>query len=393
MTMMKSDEGNNTSGQKQPYRPVVIVHGLMTGDVSTMEHLAARIAELHPGTKTYVIDRFCGLASLEPLWRQTRLLADDLLKICSLHPEGVHVIGYSQGGLIARGMIEEYGSEHNVRTFVSLSSPQGGQYGAECFTKMFPALTARTAYELFYTRLGQRALSVANYWYDPRHRDLYLKYSLYLAVIDNVKQQESSGLNLQQTEIDNGFKTMMGHMPTLVTSSTTTVVETNDDTQKIIGVRVAAAIAAVSAATVKISERHNDNNSDANSATTDVDTLLAIVSDDDNYCAENNNGNSNPNIKKLGLTRLQRLVLIGGPDDGVISPWQSSQFAILDSSGGLIPMRERQQNDVYSDNDPIGLHQLDMTDRLVEYTVPGVNHHEWHHNEKVLRECIIGWLD
>jgi len=49
--------------------------------------------QLHPGTKTYVIDRFCGLASLEPLWHQTKKLADDLLKICSLHPEGVHVIG------------------------------------------------------------------------------------------------------------------------------------------------------------------------------------------------------------------------------------------------------------------------------------------------------------
>lgn len=391
--MKKSDECNNTSGQKRPYRPVVIVHGLMTGDVSTMQHLAARIAELHPGTKTYVIDRFCGLASLEPLWRQTRKLADDLLKICSLHPEGVHVIGYSQGGLIARGMIEEYGTEHNVRTFVSLSSPQGGQYGAECFTKMFPALTARTAYELFYTRLGQQALSVANYWYDPRHRDLYLKYSVYLAVIDNIKQQESSGLHLQQTENDNGLKTMMGNMSTAVTSSTTTVAETNDDSQKIIEARVAAAIAAVSAATVNISESHNDNNSDARSETTDVDTLMAIVSAQDNYCADNDNGNSNPNIKKLGLTRLQRLVLIGGPDDGVISPWQSSQFAVLDGSGGLIPMRDRRQNDVYSDNDPIGLHQLDMTDRLVEYTVPGVCHHEWHHNEKVLRECIIGWLD
>jgi len=46
MTMKKSDECNNTSGQKRPYRPVVIVHGLMTGDVSTMQHLAARIAEV-----------------------------------------------------------------------------------------------------------------------------------------------------------------------------------------------------------------------------------------------------------------------------------------------------------------------------------------------------------
>lgn len=185
---------------------------------------------------------------------------------------------------------------------------------------MFPALTARTAYELFYTRLGQQALSVANFWYDPRHRDLYLKYSVYLAVIDNVKQQESSGLNLQQTENDNGLKKMMVNTST---RSTTTLAETNDDTQKIIEARVAAAISAVSAVTVKISESHNDNNSDANSVTTDVDTLMTIASAHDNYCAENDNDNSNPNIKKLGLTRLQRLVLIGGPDDGVISPWQS----------------------------------------------------------------------
>ncbi|XP_060847332.1 uncharacterized protein LOC132926925 [Rhopalosiphum padi] len=391
MTMSESNECNNTSTPKQPYRPVIIVHGLMTGDVSTMQHLAARIAELHPGTKTYVIDRFCGLASLEPLWRQTKKLADDLLKICSLHPEGVHVIGYSQGGLIARGMIEEYGTEHNVRTFVSLSSPQGGQYGAECFTKMFPALTARTAYELFYTRLGQRALSVANYWYDPRHRDLYLKYSAYLAVIDNVKQQKSSDFNLQQYN-DNDMKAMMVNTSTAVTGSTTNVAKTDDDSPKMVEARIATAIAAVSAATVKIAESHNDNNIDANNVTTDVNTIMAVVLAHDNDYAENSSS-SNPNTKKLGLTRLQRLVLIGGPDDGVISPWQSSQFAVLDSSGKLISMRERRQDDIYSDNDPIGLHQLDMTDRLVEYTVPGVNHHEWHHNEKVLRECIIGWLD
>lgn len=39
------------------------------------------------------------------------------------------ITGYSQGGLISRGMIEMYGAIHNVKTFVSLSSPQGGQFG------------------------------------------------------------------------------------------------------------------------------------------------------------------------------------------------------------------------------------------------------------------------
>jgi len=377
--MSNQNECIDSTPSKRPFRPVVIVHGLMTGDTSTMEHLAARIVELHPSTKMYVFNRFCGLASLEPLWRQVRKLAVDLLSVCSLHPEGVHVIGYSQGGLIARGMLETYGAEHNVKTFVSLSSPQGGQYGAECFTKLFPEMTARTAYEVFYTRLGQHALSVANYWYDPRHRDLYLKYSIYLAVIDNIKSQNKTLMNISATVINNTI--------TSETNNKTTVED-----------HVSVSIAAVTAAIGKVAEDHDDNKiNNANKITSDsIDSILAkvVTNDDDNdYREFDNNWLTNCNIRKLGLTRLQRFVLIGGPDDGVISPWQSSQFGVLDNTGALVPMRKRQQNDVYSDNDPIGLLQLDTTGRLVEYTVPGVSHHEWHCNERVLRECIIDWLD
>ena len=36
------------------------------------------------------------------------------------------------GGLLCRGFLEAY-SDHNVRTFVSLSSPQAGQFGGERF--------------------------------------------------------------------------------------------------------------------------------------------------------------------------------------------------------------------------------------------------------------------
>jgi len=43
------------------------------------------------------------------------------------------LLGYSQGGLIVRGMLQMCGTVHNVKTFVSLSSPQGGQYGGMCF--------------------------------------------------------------------------------------------------------------------------------------------------------------------------------------------------------------------------------------------------------------------
>lgn len=40
------------------------------------------------------------------------------------------VLGYSQGGLLSRAILGKY-PEHNVHTFISLSSPQGGQYGSK----------------------------------------------------------------------------------------------------------------------------------------------------------------------------------------------------------------------------------------------------------------------
>lgn len=167
---------------------------------------------------------------------------------------------------------------------------------------------------------------MANFWYDPRHRDLYLKYSAYLAVIDNIKQHELEDTNLQ-ADNDDGLRMAKIDVSTAVTGSTTTASRINDDTPTIIEQRVTAAIEAVAAATVKIAENHNDNNSDGNSVKTDIDTVMAVVSANDNYCTENNN--SNNHIKKLGLTKLQRLILIGGPDDGVISPWQSRYLLFI----------------------------------------------------------------
>lgn len=52
------------------------------------------------------------------------------MDICAAHPDGVNLVGYSQGGLLARAILETF-TNHTVRTFVSLSSPQAGQYGSE----------------------------------------------------------------------------------------------------------------------------------------------------------------------------------------------------------------------------------------------------------------------
>lgn len=158
--------------------------------------------------------------------------------------------------------------------------------------------------------MGQHALSVANFWYDPHHRDLYLKYSLYLAIIDNDKHCDFLTAANSTTTITGGYSN----------------VETNDKLTKTMESRVCAAVATVASAIDIVTEGHNyDDKSDANCVTTDVDSIMANFSINDadiNYWG-NSDDDSNANMRKLGLTRLQHLVLIGGPDDGVISPWQS----------------------------------------------------------------------
>lgn len=67
---------------------------------------------------------------MENAWHQVDELGNDLIEICQRHPEGVHLLGYSQGGLLARAILEVNGN-HNVKNFISLSSPQAGQFGSK----------------------------------------------------------------------------------------------------------------------------------------------------------------------------------------------------------------------------------------------------------------------
>ncbi|XP_014212801.1 lysosomal thioesterase PPT2 homolog [Copidosoma floridanum] len=268
----------------ESYRAVAIIHGVLTGKDS-MEIISRRIQELHPGTQVYNTERYAGWSSLEPMWNQVEEIGNDILAIGAAYPEGIHLVGYSQGGLLARAILQRF-PQHNVKTFVSLSAPQAGQYGTRFLHLIFPDLVCDTAYELFYSRVGQHT-SVGNYWNDPYHRDLYYQYSRFLPFINNEK----------------------------LTSNTT--------------------------------------------------------------------------LYKKGLTRLEKMVLIGGPDDGVITPWQSSQFGYFNSNGSVVELRDR---DEYK-RDLIGLKTLDERKKLVTHTVLGMSHFDWHSNLTVIDNYILPHLD
>jgi palmitoyl-protein thioesterase len=171
------------------YKPVFLMHGIMTGSLS-MDLIKTRIEEKHPGTIVYNTDRFGGWSSLENMWYQTQEIGKDLLNITKQHPDGIHVLGYSQGALLARTILQTF-PEHNVHNFISLSGPQAGQYGTNFLHLIFPDLALKSAFELFYSRVGQHT-SVGNYWNDPYHQSLYMEYSQYLPFVNNEIKSNSS---------------------------------------------------------------------------------------------------------------------------------------------------------------------------------------------------------
>lgn len=92
---------------------------------------------------------------------------------------------------------------------------------------------------------------------------------------------------------------------------------------------------------------------------------------------------------KSGITKLERMILIGGPDDGVITPWQSSHFGYYDNNLTVIEMYNRS---VYKD-DAIGLKTLDEQGKLEIITVPGIQHSNWHKNVSIVDQFLLPYLD
>ncbi|CAD6996959.1 lysosomal thioesterase PPT2 homolog [Ceratitis capitata] len=266
------------------FKPVILMHGILSGS-EKMNIMVQEIEKAHPGTKIYNFDKFDGWYSLENIWRQVVEFRNFLDEIGSKHPEGINVVGYSQGGLIARAAIQTL-PLHKVSTFVSLSSPQAGQFGANFLHLIFPDLAANTAYELFYSNVGQH-ISIANYWNDPVQQEYYYKYSKFLPFINN-----------------------------------------------------------------------------------EIQTF-------------------NSSQYKNSILRLNRMILIGGPNDGVITPWESSHFGFFNKTLNVIPLHKRK---IYT-SDTIGLKSLLQNGKLVIIIKPFVHHLTWHTNRRVIQDVILPYLD
>lgn len=241
------------------YKPVIVVHGLFDSSYS-FRHLLEYINEVQ-GFREAVVP------------------------IMAKAPQGVHLICYSQGGLVCRALLSVM-DDHNVDSFISLSSPQMGQYGDTDYLKwLFPTSMRSNLYRICYSPWGQE-FSICNYWHDPHHDDLYLNASSFLALING--------------------------------------------------------------------ERDHPN----------------------------------ATVWRKNFLRVGHLVLIGGPDDGVITPWQSSFFGFYDANETVLEMEEQL---VYL-RDSFGLKTLLARGAIVRCPMAGISHTAWHSNRTLYETCIEPWL-
>ncbi|XP_067660195.1 lysosomal thioesterase PPT2-like [Haliotis asinina] len=266
-------------GMTAAYKHVVFMHGVLAG----IEEFTPSSSD-HPGTNVTLIKAYSGICSVEPLWRQVGKIKSQVAAVMKSNPAGIHLVCFSQGGLICRGLLSVL--QHNVDTFISLSSPLAGQYGYMVYLKKyFPKSVTKNLYKILYTKTGQD-ISFGNYWMDPHHLTKYRMYSQFLAVINN-------------------------------------------DTDK---------------------------------------------------------GQSH--TYKQNFSRLKKLVLIAGPDDGVITPWQSGHFGMFNSSEAVLPMEDQ----TWYKEDSFGLRTLNDRKAIKMLTFSGVCHTNWHKNMSIYENGIKPFL-
>ncbi|RUS81888.1 hypothetical protein EGW08_010358 [Elysia chlorotica] len=98
----------------------------------------------------------------------------------------------------------------------------------------------------------------------------------------------------------------------------------------------------------------------------------------------------NPQSKEFrqNFLRVKNVVLIGGPDDGVITPWQSSHFGVYDANETVQPMEKQK----FYQTDAFGLKTLNEAGRLHIHTVPNITHTHWHKTEMIFEKFVLPWL-
>jgi len=275
--------------EAKPKVGIIHMHGVLEG---WFEHVNARkwISKKSgiPIKDIHLLNEYNYAHSLVEMNEQVKYILPNVKAIAANY-DHIIAIGYSQGGLIWRAMIEEWDG-HNVDIFISLASPQGGVFGvptlAAQLIPLFDWYARTTIYKILYTGWAQ-TFSIFNYFCDPRMRKQHLEYSAFLPYVNNEKGADE--------------------------------------------------------------ERQR---------------------------------------KKDNFTSLRKLILIGGKDEDIIDPWQSTMFGFYTETGHEDEVVEMEELDYYK-RDLFGLKTLADRKAIDKCRYDGLSHLQFRDNKDMLNACIL----
>ena len=152
--------------------PIVVLHGLESSSEKLIPF--CDWVEVTFGRKVYNMEIGNGekTSLFTPLNDQLAELCKSIYNISELE-QGFDFIGISQGGLLARGYVEQC-NEFPVRNLITMVTPHGGVFLSRENMNM-------------YSDFNQQHLSLANYWRNPNQLDAYLAKCTFLPIINNEK--------------------------------------------------------------------------------------------------------------------------------------------------------------------------------------------------------------
>jgi len=117
---------------------------------------------------------------------------------------GFDAIGFSQGGQFLRGLVERY-NDPPVRNLISIGGQHQGVFGfPDCDPEKWDLCeTIRDLLDIAYLPTVQNISVQAQYWQDPTRQDVYTNASIFLADINNQKEEKSAVYKKHLESVDN----------------------------------------------------------------------------------------------------------------------------------------------------------------------------------------------
>ena len=337
---------------------VLFMHGWKGSENDPYSQYFKKYIENKTELHVKVIDAFNGIfASSLPLDIQVKNILPKVKELAKGY-EHVIAVGHSQGGVIWRGMLENW-TDHNVDTFVSLASPQHGI--------IVPPEHWITALEDYVENKIDEKIDMIVQLLKLFGHDIpdivveLTKDSIAEAIELFVKYGVEKNLTLKK------------------------LVDFEQSSNFLIGMIKKAIIEDL----LKLSP-------------------LNYYMDPVNYELYRNKIHFFPDVnnerpgtsetvkatRKANFVRLRKLVMIGGPDDGVVVPWESELFGYCDE-GGFTYEHGRCKNTLnltetrFYNEDLFGLKSLYDNGNVTLHVVPGVGHVDFLTEETVLESYVL----